>query len=391
VADENQSRSSSNVKGPREQTTHHQDASYFASMVRTKQGGIEEEMQRLEREIDRLDDEVQQNLREDEQRQILQDEVKQLEWELSDFQKAIEATRQGHSVETVMESVEALNASNTTMANKVDRLYLDKNKIEQEAKLIASDIDLFYSEAERRVEAESPEQLSEFRMLRSKLKSLIDECFTKQGLMQELNNEIKLKQSEAAEQHTKKEFKACQKRLKELEVELERLQVEEEVLNMNSEKVSAFQRQTLKSFQKTIAELDSHHQSYDAQIAELEDALRQLENDLALLDDLKQNDNRGGKPLKSSIHELKTQLQEILEQSENAEISIAQAGTSITRLEEDSGTIPSREEFEAMQRELVSRSMEVKVGQDTLDTLEAEHKQRALEVRHVLFFKSFFT
>lgn len=361
------------IRGPVRQV---QDRSYYLGILRSKIGELNNEIMKLSRELEQLQQDSATYLTYEKRAEVLAGEVEDLRGELADYNTLIDKLSTDTEVDVILADYNTLCRQNDIETRAIDAIFAEKQQkeiqlnqietaIEQEKQLTETLVESMDSEVQEKYRQLKTENLKIKTDIEGKEKEL-DMLTTKAQRMEEEVNSSELKQQafQLHQQLAEVIAKRDEWRSKEQETpEQERERLLKQVKHDNQE---------ISSLERRLSELQDSLDRAQDQLRQTESDLDQVQGERAdKLRDLKTKE----KQRKEFLDTFEEQKDEEMERIHNLEENIVTILEHISQTMTQSQNLPSVPELQEMQEDLIFKQEEMKKAANTVDSLETQNSR----------------
>lgn len=361
------------IRGPVRQV---QDRSYYLGILRSKIGELNNEIMKLSRELEQLQQDSATYLTYEKRAEVLAGEVEDLRGELADYNTLIDKLSTDTEVDVILADYNTLCRQNDIETRAIDTIFAEKQQKEIQLNQIETAIEQEKQLTETLVESMDSEVQEKYRQLKTenlKIKTDIEEkekeldmLTTKAQRMEEEVNSSELKQQafQLHQQLAEVIAKRDEWRSKEQETpEQERERLLKQVKHDNQE---------ISSLERRLSELQDSLDRAQDQLRQTESDLDQVQGERAdKLRDLKTKE----KQRKEFLDTFEEQKDEEMERIHNLEENIVTILEHISQTMTQSQNLPSVPELQEMQEDLIFKQEEMKKAANTVDSLETQNSR----------------
>ncbi|XP_038048644.1 intraflagellar transport protein 74 homolog [Patiria miniata] len=362
------------------------DKSYFIGMLRTKLNELQAENNSLQRGIEQANEENNSYLSYEKRAESLANEVKEQQGQLGDYNTLVDKLNTDTAMEEVLEDHNQLKAQNDVEAKNIDKIFTQRQEIEQNIHQVEQEIQQCRRMADTLVDDMNPQMRQKYMSLKQTNESLARELEARQQELDSLNTKKENLEDDLSTSQVKQEAVRLYEQLHELEEKKAQLIAEDQSRGTPTEERERLLKQ-VKEDNQEIASMDRQIQEYRDQITTLQDEIRQLDLDL--------EEHQGEKNMK--YKELKkreetmteflegyedTKLQE-LEHKGNLEENIVAILSHMSRNLGRTKHMPNPQELARMQDDLSFKQTEMHKSEATASSLAGESARLQMDLQKV--------
>lgn len=360
-------------KGPQRQI---QDRSYWLGEIRAKTNELTSEIRKVEGEIRQYQDENNTYLMFEKRAETLAAEIAGLQGELHDYNMMIDRVNMNQEVADMAEDLTALKARNDRENESLERIFEQRQTIEQQISKLENEINREKTMTENRIQDMAPEMRNKYSLLKAESLKNADTVNTLQEEIENIN--YKQQQVEQGLQSNPVKLEAVR-----LYDQLNQLQEKHDQLQQEQEKFSSPEAEKeqllakVKGDNQEIATMERQSKELEEKIKGYQDEMQQIESALEDQQGESTEKYRQLQKREQTIDEFMNTFEENknseLEQIKLLEQSNVALLEQISRNISSSNNLPSVQEMRAMQEDLQFKEGELQKAQSTSMTLTGEN------------------
>ncbi|XP_019857255.1 PREDICTED: intraflagellar transport protein 74 homolog [Amphimedon queenslandica] len=369
------------VKGPQRQV---QDKSYYLGLLRSKIGELNNEVMKLTRELDSLQQESATYMTYEKRAEVLASEVEDLRGELGDYNTLIDKLNTETEIEAIIEDYSALCHQNEIESRTIDSLFAEKHQHEIKANQLETEIEQEKQLTETLIESMDEEVRSKYHQLKLENAQIKEDAEQKEKELESLTEKAKMLKEEVATSDLKQRAFQLHQQLAEVTAKRDEWkQKEKETPEQERERLL----KQVKRDNQEIASLERRSDELRDELDKHQESLRQTE---ANLDEAQGEKAAKIKELKAKEDERQSYIDSFedlkkaeMEKLENLQEMIVGVLEHISEAIVESENLPSVSQYQELQEDLLYKQEEVKKASKTANTLESQNAQLQKDLHNI--------
>ncbi|XP_041475189.1 intraflagellar transport protein 74 homolog [Lytechinus variegatus] len=362
------------------------DKSYFLGLLRTKMNELTTENNKLQREIDRINEENNSFLSYEKKAEGVAAEIKELQGQLGDYNTLVDKLNTDTEMDEVQEDYNQLKVENDLESKNIDTIFTTRQETESQIAQVDEEIQQCRRMADTLVDDMKPQMRSKYQNLKVKNETLLRQLEERQQKIDSLSTKKDSLEEELQHSQVKQEAVRLYEQLHELVDKKNQLIAEEQ-----SRGTPAEEREKLL---KQVKEDNQEIGSMERQIKEIKEKLEDTMEEISQVDvDLEEH--QGEKNMKyKELKKREESMNEFLETFESAKKEeIERRSTSeetiVTLLSHTSRNLgrqkhmPTPQELARMQDDLSFKQTEMHKSEATASGLTGESSRLQMDLQKV--------
>ncbi len=379
-----------------------QDASYYMSLLKSKETAIEHEIISLKEDITSLEEERSTFKDRSDAYKKLSSDVESLERTMADFNVAIERERQGTDPEDLEVMVIDLKQQNDERTLEVDELFLENRQTQKNIVKVEDDISALYETIQTILKNTNEDAVNEYRRLAGELKQLKLEGKEVEAEIANLRMNLTECQniaSQRPDRTIKEQYDIETERTKVLKGSLKSLKEELSLARMGIDEAKAYLLERVKSDKKEISDLELQYQNIDDEFYRISNMERDVLDKISMEQQkaLHRNENENTHSQDMDIYEqmywkcekantFLTSSEEVLPRITNEVETKQQRIVELLKdlnndIDKTKAPLPSHENFKALNADASYKAKHLANSELTMARLIQQKEKRIVEVR----------
>lgn len=360
-------------KGPQRQI---QDRSYWLGEVRTKSNELAAEIRKVEGDMRQYQDENNTYLMFEKRAETLAAEIAALQGELHDYNTMIDRINMNQEVSTMNDELNGLTSRNDRDNDSLERIFEQKQSLEQQTANLESEIHREKALTENRVQDMTPDMQMKYAALKSESLDNMELVNRMQEEIESLNSKQQQIEQSLQANPVKMEAVRLYEQKSELNEKYEQLHQEQKKFSSpedekeqllakvksDNQEIAAMERQTKEMDARMLQcqeELQQIESAIEDQQGESSEKYRQLQKREQSMDEFMESFDKNAASELEQLHQLKQSNVALLEAMSRDILS--------------GSNLPSVDEVHAMQEDLVFKEGELQKSEATSNTLAGEN------------------
>lgn len=368
------------------QNRHIQDASYFYSLLQSKEKALAVEIQKLNKQIQTLQSHKGQRNIEVLHQDLLK-EVRDLEGLLADHSVAHDKIRRGCDQEELESLQFALHVKNENLANDLDEIFVAKQQCEKNIEKVERSIEQMHKVIKNRFQNADVSVFNEYQKNTIQIKDLQIERKAIESELEQMRSKLHNLLSVTSNNEdykTRKQYALEVEKVENLRSDLADIEENLRVAQMAPEDAHAHLLAKVKSSQAKLNELTVEEKSIMEQI-EIESAAASTICESRVNDDLNKEE------IDKSIQVAKETITKLAQDQEKKQNEIFSFLDYLNQDVEQFNSIqPTQEGLKLLSHDVDFRAKHLANSQQTMQRLEEQKAKRLREVSHFIICNSIF-
>jgi len=374
------------AEGPKRQIY---DKSYYVNLLKSKNIELQNEINRLKDEVEKIGKDNQLYVQLERQFEQLIQEVRTLEGELADHNLALDKQRSDTKPEDIMAVLYHIQNQNEKQKIQLDEIFVERKKREEEISGIEEEINMISSANEERLSELDPEQKNQYEKLKEEERYLQSEINRKRNELEIISS--KLAQTEARLRQDIIKMKSQQLREEKSKLVKKKEELELQTGDMNLPFNEARERLTqrtkedqndIKNIETRTGEIKKLIETYNKQLKEMVSDMAERKADNAELKNyeiLQEKDTE----LTNFISNFEQTKRQELEQKNVMESKIEKLLEKISRAHRKILNLPSIAQFNEIMKEGKNKEGQVKIAEKTLEFLHQDLQEKTVALQRL--------
>ncbi|XP_013407954.1 intraflagellar transport protein 74 homolog [Lingula anatina] len=370
-------------RGPHRQV---QDRSYFLGQLRTKHNELNQECNKLRKDIEQANEEQSSFLTYEKRAEQLAGDLGKLQGELGDYNTLVDKLNTDEDIGDIQRDYEELQAQNEREAKNIDAIFTQKQEQENHIRQLEQELDQEKRMADNLVADMNPEMRQRYMQLKQENDQLLMDLEKGQQELDALNTKKTNLEEELSLSQVKQEAVQLYEKLFELEQKRDQLMEEAQAKGSPAEEREKLLNQ-VKQDNQEISSMERHCNEIHEKVNQLQEELRQLDMDLEenmgernqKYRELKKREETMNEFL-DTFDESKTQEIERISQLEANVVAILEhMSRNLSRFSH----LPTPKELANMKDDLAFKETEMKKSEATATTLAQEREKYQVDLQKV--------
>lgn len=362
------------------------DKSFFLGLLRTKMNELSTENNKLQREIDKINEENNSFLSYEKKAESLAGEIKELQGHLGDYNTLVDKLNTDTEMEEVQEDFNQLKVENDLESKNIDTIFTTRQEVESQIAQVGVEIQQCRQMADTLVEDMSPQMRNKYQQLKERNEALMRQLEDRQQEIDSLSTKKETLDEELQTSQVKQEAVRLYEQLHELEERKSQLIAEEQSKGTPAEEREKLLKQ-VKEDNQEIGSMERQTKEIREKMETVREELQQLDMDL--------EEHQGEKNLKyKELKKREETMNEFLSTFENSKrAEVEKQGTTeetiVTLLAHMSRNLgrqkhmPTPEELSRMQDDLSFKQTEMHKSEATASGLTGESGRLQMDLQKV--------
>ncbi|XP_071478902.1 intraflagellar transport protein 74 homolog [Diadema antillarum] len=362
------------------------DKSYFLGLLRTKMNELTTENNKLQREIDRINEENNSFLSYEKKAESLATEIKELQGQLGDYNTLVDKLNTDTEMDEVQEDFNQLKVENDLESKNIDAIFTTRQETESQIAQVSVEIQQCRRMADTLVEDMNPQMRKKYQQLKEENEMLSKKLEDRQQELDALNTKKDGLDDELQHSQVKQEAVRLYEQLHELEDKKNQLIAEEQSRGTPAEEREKLLKQ-VKEDNQEIGSMERQTKEIHEKLENVQEELRHLDMDL--------EEHQGEKNMKyKELKKREETIDEFLEtfestKKEETERRGATEETVVTLLAHMSRNLgrqkhmPTPQELSRMQDDLNFKQNEMHKSEATTTGLAGESARLQMDLQKV--------
>ncbi|XP_072172439.1 intraflagellar transport protein 74 homolog [Diadema setosum] len=362
------------------------DKSYFLGLLRTKMNELTTENNKLQREIDRINEENNSFLSYEKKAESLATEIKELQGQLGDYNTLVDKLNTDTEMDEVQEDFNQLKVENDLESKNIDSIFTTRQETESQIAQVSVEIQQCRRMADTLVEDMNPQMRKKYQQLKEENEMLSKKLEDRQQELDALSTKKDGLDDELQHSQVKQEAVRLYEQLHELEDKKNQLIAEEQSRGTPAEEREKLLKQ-VKEDNQEIGSMERQTKEIHEKLENVQEELRHLDMDL--------EEHQGEKNMKyKELKKREETIDEFLEtfestKKEETERRGATEETVVTLLAHMSRNLgrqkhmPTPQELSRMQDDLNFKQNEMQKSEATTTGLTGESARLQMDLQKV--------